>query len=108
MMKIIMLETKLKNYLAKAHRNNDPRVCGAKTIVQNQSTVFVNGQLWAVKDSINSHGAGGLINSGTTVFVEGIPVIVHAPDLAKVDNAGHVATQDQTAEGSDNVFAYTQ
>jgi uncharacterized Zn-binding protein involved in type VI secretion len=25
------------------HRNNDLRICGAKTIVQNQSTVFVGG-----------------------------------------------------------------
>lgn len=91
--------------MPKAHRDADSRVCGATTVVQNQSTVFVNGKLWAIKDTVNDHGNGQLINStGDTVFVEGIPVIVHGPDHAKPDNAGH--PDPMTAEGSPDVFAY--
>jgi len=90
-----------------AHRNGDSRACGATTVVTGQSTVFVNGQLWAVLNDPNTHGNGGLINTtGSTVFIEGKPVIVNGPDLAKVDNAGHVNSQDETAAGSSNVFAY--
>lgn len=65
------------------HRHNDPRICGAATIVVGQSTVFVNSRLWAVKDDICTHGNGQLINTGTTVFIAGLPVIVHYPDPAK-------------------------
>lgn len=91
--------------LPQAHRHNDARSCGATTVVQNQSTVFVNGELWAVKDTINSHQEGGLINStGDTVFVEGINVIVHGPDHAKPDSLGH--PDPMTAAGSPDVFAY--
>ena len=94
-----------------AHRDNDRRKCNGRTRVQNQSTVFVNDKLWAVKDSEEipgSHSLGGLINrTGDTVFVEGKPVIVHGPDPAKPDGAGHRLYQDATAEGSANVFAYT-
>lgn len=93
--------------MPKAHRDGDDRACGATTIVEGQGTVFVNGKLWAVKGDPNTHDAGGLINTtGSTVIIENKFVIVHGPDLAEVDGAGHVATQDQTAEGSDNVFAY--
>ena len=89
-----------------AHRNGDLRECGATTVVVGQSTVFVNGKLWAVEDDINDHNNGELIASGSSVFIEGKPVIVHRPDLAKMDGAGHVGTEDQTAEGSGDVFAY--
>lgn len=92
--------------MPKAHRNNDPRACGAKTTVVGQSTVFVNGELWAVKDDMNTHMEGQLINSYTGVYINGKPVIVHTPDKAKVDKAGHVNTEDQTAGGSGNVHAY--
>ena len=94
-----------------AHRNNDSRTCGASTVVQNQSTVFVNGQLWAVKGSQNNHGSGGLINTtGDTVFIEGKPVIVNGPDNADPDNLcpplGGEHCNPKTAQGSENVFAY--
>lgn len=90
--------------MPEAHRNNDNRNCGAKTVVQGQSTVYVNGKLWAVKGDPNTHGNGRLINTGTTVFVEGINVIVHTPDNANPDNADH--NNPKTAEGSDDVYAY--
>lgn len=94
----------------KAHRHGDSRICGASTVVQNQSTVFVNGKLWAVKDSENSHGAGGLINTtGSSIYIEGKPVIVHGPDDAKPDNLCPQSPphcNPKTAQGSDNVFGY--
>jgi len=93
--------------MPKAHRDGDARACGATTVVDNQASVWVNGKLWAVKGDPNSHSAGGLINTtGSTVYIEGIHVIVHGPDLAEVDGAGHVGSADATAEGSGDVFAY--
>jgi len=68
------------------HRHGDLRDCGAKTIVVGQTTVFVNGKLWSVKDDPCDHGNGQLINTGTTVFIEGKPVIVVYPDHAKPNN----------------------
>ena len=92
------------------HRHGDLRVCGATTVVQNQSTVFVNGRLAAVEGTHNSHGEGDLIpTTGQTVFVEGKPVIVHGPDHAAPDNEcpdPPTHCDPATAEGSDNVFAY--
>lgn len=92
--------------MPKAHKHGDARACGATTVVVGQSTVTVNGKLWAVKDDPNTHGEGGLIPTGSTVSIEGKLVIVHTPDLAKPDLAGHASTADQTATGSDDVTAY--
>jgi len=93
-----------------AHRHGDARVCGATTVVQGQGTVFVNGQLWAVKDDINTHGEGKLIPSGTTVFVEGKSVIVNAPDTASQDDlcipVGPPHCSPDTDGGSGDVTAY--
>ncbi len=94
----------------KAHRHGDLRICGASTTVENQSTVFVNNKLWAVKDTTNSHGNGQLIPSGSTIFVEGKLVIVHSPDNSQQDDRcppdGEPHCNPQTAEGSDDVLAY--
>lgn len=68
-----------------AHRDGDLRVCGAATIVAGQSTVFVNGKLWAVDGDPNDHGEGNLIHTGTTIFIEGKPVIVDSHDPAVPD-----------------------
>lgn len=88
-----------------AHRNADARNCGATTTVVGQSSVFVNGRLWAVLDDTNIHGNGQLINTtGSSVIIEGKPVIVHGPDDAKPDNAGH--PNPKTGAGSGNVEAY--
>jgi len=94
-----------------SHIDGHSRSCGAKTTVYNQSTVFVNNKLWAVKDTTNNHINGQLINSsGSSVIVENKPVIVHGPDNAKKDdlceplNGEHC--HPHTAEGSDNVYAY--
>lgn len=92
--------------MPKAHRAGDLRACGATTVVVGQSTVTVNGKLWAVKDDPNTHTAGGLIPAGQTVTINGKLVIVNTPDLARIDGLGHVGAADETAEGSPNVFAY--
>lgn len=92
--------------MPKAHRQDDSRFCGATTIVVGQSTVFVNGKLWAVDGDPETHGAGNLIKTGTTVFINGINVIVHSPDPATGDLAGHIPADTKTAEGSPNVYAY--
>ncbi len=94
----------------KAHRHGDGRACGATTVVQNQSTVFVNGKLWAIRGTVNSHGAGGLINTtGSTVLINGIPIIVYGPDHANPDTLCPIpATHCDpfTTGGSPDVFAY--
>jgi len=93
-----------------AHRNGDPRVCGASTSVTNQSTVFVNGKLWAVSGDPNTHGDGGLVPSGSSVRVEGKLVIVDAPDAAVADAlcliVGPPHCVPSTAGGSGDVNAY--
>lgn len=96
--------------MPEAHRNNDLRTCGASTVVSNQSTVTVNSRLWAVKGDPNNHGSGNLINTGTTVTIEGKEVIVLFPDNAAPDGlcpiSGGEHCNPKTAEGSPNVFAY--
>lgn len=90
-----------------AHRHNDLRKCGANTVVEGQSTVFVNGKLWAVDHDPNTHGDGNLKPSGATVFAGGKKVIVHAPDTTYVpDLLAHPPGPADTAEGSGNVTAY--
>jgi hypothetical protein len=93
-----------------AHRNSDIRTCGATTIVSNQSTVYVNGELWAVAGDPNSHGGGNLVNSGSTVFVEGANVIVNAPDSASPDGLcpipGGNHCNPATSGGSPDVYSY--
>lgn len=93
-----------------AHRNNDPRTCGAATVVVGQPSVYANGELWAVSGDPNTHGGGGLIPSGSGVFIAGKRVIVHAPDSASPDGlcplVGPPHCSPDTADGSPNVFAY--
>lgn len=93
-----------------AHRQGDLRICGAATVVVGQSTTYVDGKLWAVKDDINTHGDGQLIPSGSSVFIQGLPVIVHAPDQAQPDALcipiGEPHCDPMTAAGSGTTFAY--
>ena len=74
------------------HRDTDPRVCGAITVVANQNTVYANGLLVAVDGDPNSHSAGGLIATCNNV-----------PDtLCFIIGPTHCAPA--TAGGSPNVF----
>jgi hypothetical protein len=92
-----------------AHRHGDARACGATTVVVGQSTVYVDGRLWAVEGDINSDGDGQLIASVSTVLIEGKKVIVHAPDDAAPDDLcipiGGPHCEPKTAEGSGDTFA---
>jgi hypothetical protein len=95
-----------------AHRQTDARVCGGKTKVVGQSTVFVNDKLWAVKDDvILTHSGGELIPTGTTIFVENKLIIAHTPDQAKPDSLcsedGDIThCNPMTAEGSSDTLVY--
>lgn len=92
--------------MPKAHRNADSRACGASTIVQGQSSVKVNGRLWAVENDPNSHGGGGLIPTFLSVKIAGKRVIVHTPDPGKPDGLFHVGMVDATSGHSGSVSAY--
>jgi len=86
-----------------AHRQDDKRTCGATTIVSGQSTVFVNGKLWAVEGDLDSHGHGDLVSViGSTVKINGKKVIVYG-DHANSDDAGHTMPYPQ--DKSSNVNA---
>lgn len=71
--------------MAKAHRENDQRSCGATTISQGQSFVKIEGKLWAVEGDLNTHGGGALIATKTYVKIGGKSVIVQN-DSAQQDN----------------------
>jgi hypothetical protein len=98
--------------MPKVHRDTDSRVCGAKTIVLNQSTVYVNNLLWAVENDRDDHcGAGDLIAEiGTTVEIENKRVIVigddAAPDFPGCRVAPFPHTKPRPSQGSDNTFCY--
>ena len=94
-----------------AHREDDSRTCGATTVVTGQSTVYVNGKLWAVKDDPNTHGSGQLINTtGSTVIINNKKIIVNGPDNAQPDSLcpepGGEHCNPKTSQGSGDVFAY--
>lgn len=98
-----------------AHRKDDLRTCGAKTIVIGQSSVFVNNKLWAVEGDINTDGEGQLIPvTGNSVYVENEIVIVHGPDDAEPDlicptkggPGPEIHCQPKTAQGSDDLILY--
>lgn len=91
-----------------AHRNSDSRFCGASTTVTNQSTVFVNGRLWAVEGDRSNHIRGDLIAKygAKNVYIEGKRVIVSVGDEAAPDFAGHPTGPSNPSSSSGNVFAY--
>ena len=95
--------------MPRAHRHHDLRMCDAKTKVIGQSSVFVNGRLWAVDgdpEEPDDHDLGELIPTGQSVTINGKRVIVLFPDLAKVDGLGHVELEDATKTASGDTSAY--
>jgi hypothetical protein len=91
-----------------AHRNTDSRFCGAATIVQNQSTVYVNDLLWAVNGDPNNHGAGNLnaVFGELNIYIEDILIIVAVGDEAAGDNFLHPTGSTNPSGSSTDVFAY--
>jgi len=95
--------------MPKVHLNGQGRICGAVTTVTEQSSVWVDGELWAVHGDPNSHGLGGLIASATDVYIEGKLVIMHAPDSASPDGSCPFPPDHcnpKTSEGYDGVLLY--
>lgn len=88
------------------HRDTDSRVCGAKTTVINQSSVYVNGLLVAVDGDPNTHEGGELIAASKNLYIEGKLVVNHTPDNAKPDGLCPIPPHcnPKTAEGSPDVF----
>ena len=91
-----------------AHRNNDARNCGALTTVVGQSTVFVNGKLWAVENDPETHGHGELVATygPKNVYINGKHVICAVGDTALADSAAHTSPLTDPLEHSPNVFVY--
>lgn len=78
-------------------------------MVAGQSSTFVDGKLWAVQGDPNSHGAGALIPTVSSVLIQGKAVIVNSPDPASADNLcptldGEHCTP-KTAGGSGTTYA---
>lgn len=73
-----------------AHRHDDTRFCGATTIVTGQTTVKVNGRLWAVEGDKDTHCNQGSLGAvyGNTVRIGGSKVICAVGDIAAPDRAG--------------------
>lgn len=94
--------------MPKAHRLNDERFCGAVTTPVSQSTVFVNGKLWALQGDPDSHGAGNLIcvYGPKNVFINGKHVIVAVGDQAAPDNFPHLPPDTYPKGSSPNVYVY--
>ncbi len=61
--------------MPQVHRENDLRVCDAKTIVTGQSTVRAGGELIAVLADKCNHNNGDFIENGRTLRIGGKCVI---------------------------------
>lgn len=84
-----------------AHRHGDSRFCGATTIVTGQSTVKVNGILWAVEGDKDTHcNMGDLvpIYGALNVYAEGKLVICAAGDTAAEDIPGCIPPEHPPGE----------
>lgn len=87
-----------------AHRQDDLRKCGGKTIVSGQGSVYVNGKLWAVDGDQNDHVGGALAPAGTTVKINNKKVVV-VGDLAAGDLL-HPPPPTDADTGSGDVTCY--
>ena len=92
-----------------AHRDRDLRFCGAYTIVESQSTVFVNNKLWAVEGDPNSHGEGRLYAyyGPKNIYVENKHIICAVGDKAAEDEEGHTSPLVDPSKASTNTIVYT-
>ncbi len=97
------------------HRENDMRSDStrSKTVVKGQSTVYVNGRLWAVEDDEESDGFGHLVSkSPGTILINNKKAIVEQLDDAKPDAiCGRLGADPEHChphpnEGSTDVIAY--
>ena len=93
--------------MAAIHRNGDDRACGATTVVEGQSTVYINGKLASVNGDPNSHGGGALIADCNNLYINGI-LCVDLGDAASPDDLclpiGGAHCAPSATSGSSNVF----
>jgi hypothetical protein len=91
-----------------AHRADDLRFCTAYTIVENQTTVFVNNKLWAVEGDPNSHGEGRLYAffGAKNIYVENILIICAPGDKASEDEEGHMPSLVDPSTASSDTIVY--
>jgi len=91
-----------------AHRDADSRFCSALTIVQGQTTVFVNNLLWAVENDPNTHGDGQLqaFYGAKNIYVENKLIICAVGDKALPDNFGHPGPPTDPSTSSTDTFVY--
>jgi hypothetical protein len=91
-----------------AHRHADSRFCGATTRVVGQSSVLVNGRLWAVENDPNTHGQGLLnaVYGNPCVTIEGKYVICAVGDTAGADRREHSPGQTDPRGHSNDVLVY--
>lgn len=92
------------------HRHSDRRSCGASTIVQGQSNVYVNNLLASVRGDPNTHGGGSLgatVNDGT-VYINNKRVVLRGSS-ASADSLcpprGQPHCNPKSVGASPNVFA---
>ena len=91
-----------------AHRNNDLRYCGAITEVIQQSTVFVNDELWAVQGDTCDHADGLLyaVYGAKNIYVENKLIICAPGDKATPDDFGHTSPQVDPSTASSDTIVY--
>lgn len=92
------------------HRDQDQRICGAKTEVKGQNNVFINNKLASVKGDTNTHKKGELnaSNSDGTVFINNIPVVLLNSTAKKdllCDVVGPPHCNPYASSASPDVFA---
>lgn len=91
-----------------AHRNDDKRFCDATTIVQEQSTVYINNKLAAVEGDKDSHNEGQLeaFYGKKNIYINNKLVITAEGDRASPDGT-HLPPESYPKESSSDVFYYT-
>lgn len=97
--------------MGQVHRETDSRHCGAQTIVNGQSTFFVNGLKASVEGDLDTHNMQGALISQSpgSFFIEGKKVIVASMDRAAPDSIGlikHPFSPTDPKQGSNDMFMY--
>ena len=91
-----------------AHRQDDKRFCDAKTIVKEQSTVYINSKLAAVEGDENSHQGGKLkaVTGKKNIYINSKLVIAAEGDQSEPDG-NDIPPLTYPKEHSDDVNYYS-
>lgn len=91
------------------HRNGDTRFCGASTVVEGQSSVYVNGRLASVDGDPNTHleGRNKPVYGARNILLEGKLIICAVGDsVYDIDLALHPEGPANPAGHSMDVIVY--